>query len=63
VLLLITRITYDQHGTPCEFSRDLFRGERTHLALAVRGRGIGIQSPADAASIALQRQEAQTKAS
>jgi GntR family transcriptional regulator len=62
-LLLITRIAYDQHGTPCEFSRDLFRGDRTRLAVTVQGRGVGIQSPADTASVALQRQEAQTKAS
>jgi GntR family transcriptional regulator len=62
-LLLITRIAYDQHGTPCEFSRDLFRGDRTRLAVTVRGRGVGIQSPVDIASVALQRQEVQTKAS
>jgi GntR family transcriptional regulator len=62
-LLLITRIAYDQHGTPCEFSRDLFRGDRTHLAVTVQGRGVGIQSPVDTASVALQRQEVQTKAS
>jgi GntR family transcriptional regulator len=62
-LLLITRIAYDQHGTPCEFSRDLFRGDRTRLAVTVQGRGVGIQSPVDTASVALQRQEVQTKAS
>ncbi|MCV7175658.1 GntR family transcriptional regulator [Mycolicibacterium sphagni] len=53
-LLLITRITYDQHGTPCEFSRDLFRGDRTRLAVTVQGRGIGVQPAVDAASVALQ---------
>ncbi len=62
-LLLITRIAYDQHGTPCEFSRDLFRGDRTRLAVTVQGRGVGIQSPADTASVALQRQGNQIKAS
>jgi GntR family transcriptional regulator len=62
-LLLITRISYNQHGTPCEFSRDLFRGDRTRLAVTVHGHGIGIQSPVDTASVALQRQEARTKAS
>jgi GntR family transcriptional regulator len=62
-LLLITRITYDQHETPCEFSRDLFRGDRTRLAVTVQGRGVGIQSPADTASVALQSQNGQTKAS
>lgn len=62
-LLLITRITYDQDGTPCEFSRDLFRGDRTRLAVTVQGRGIGTQSPADTASVALQSQGVHTKAS
>ncbi|MDT5208136.1 MAG: GntR family transcriptional regulator [Mycobacterium sp.] len=62
-LVLITRIAYDQHETPFEFSRDLFRGDRTRLAVTVQGRGIGIQSPADTASVALQRQDVQTKAS
>ncbi len=62
-LLLITRITYDQHDNPCEFSRDLFRGDRTLLAVTMQGHGIGIQSHADTASVALQRQEVHTKAS
>lgn len=62
-LLLITRITYDQHGTPCEFSRDLFRGDRTRLAVTVQGRGLGAQSTIDTASVALQSQAAETKAS
>ena len=52
-LLLITRVTYDQHGTPCEFSRDVFRGDRTRLAVTVQGRGIGAQSPAASATVAL----------
>jgi GntR family transcriptional regulator len=56
-LLLITRITYDQHGTPCEFSRDLFRGDRTRLAVTVQGRGIGVHSPADTATVSLQSQD------
>jgi GntR family transcriptional regulator len=56
-LLLITRITYDQRGVPCEFSRDLFRGDRTRLAVTVRGRGIGVQSPADTATVELQSQD------
>jgi GntR family transcriptional regulator len=53
-LLLITRVTYDQHGKPCEFSRDLFRGDRTRLAVTVQGRGIGVQPAVDTASVALQ---------
>jgi GntR family transcriptional regulator len=62
-LLLITRITYDHHGSPCEFSRDLFRGDRTRLAVTVQGHGVGIQSAVETASVALQKQEVQTKAS
>ena len=62
-LLLITRITYDQQGTPCEFSRDLFRGDRTRLAVTVQGRGLGAESSIDTASVALQSQVTQTKAS
>ncbi|MET0699831.1 MAG: GntR family transcriptional regulator [Mycobacterium sp.] len=62
-LLLITRVTYDQHGVPCEFSRDLFRGDRTRLAVTMNGRGVGVQSPAGAASVALQSQDADAKAS
>jgi GntR family transcriptional regulator len=57
-LLLITRTTYDQRGIPCEFSRDLFRGDRTRLAVTVHGRGIGVQSPAGTASVALQSESA-----
>ena len=62
-LLLITRIAYDQHGAPCEFSRDLFRGDRTLLAVTVQGRGIGVQSPADAATVTLQSQDVTATAS
>ena len=56
-LLLITRIAYDQHGAPCEFSRDLFRGDRTRLAVTVQGRGVGHESPVSTATVALQSQE------
>jgi GntR family transcriptional regulator len=62
-LLLITRIAYDQHGVPCEFSRDLFRGDRTRLAVTVNGRGIGAQPSVGTASVALQSQETDIKAS
>ena len=55
-LLLITRVTYDQHDTPCEFSRDLFRGDRTRLAVTVQGRGVGGTPSVAAASVALQSQ-------
>ena len=33
-LLAITRTSYDQHGAPMEFSRDLFRADRTELHVA-----------------------------
>jgi len=56
-LLLITRITYDQHDTPCEFSRDLFRGDRTRLAVTAQGRGVGVAPAVAAASVALQSQD------
>ncbi|AFM19590.1 transcriptional regulator [Mycolicibacterium chubuense NBB4] len=56
-LLLITRITYDQNGTPCEYSRDLFRGDRTRLAVTARGRGVGAQPSVGDASVALQSQQ------
>ena len=62
-LLLITRVAYDQRGVPCEFSRDLFRGDRTRLAVTVNGQGIGVQASVDKASVALQSQEADPKAS
>ncbi|MDX1889676.1 GntR family transcriptional regulator [Mycolicibacterium sp. 050158] len=62
-LLLITRIAYDQNDAPCEYSRDLFRGDRTRLAVTVQGRGVGIQSPAAAATVTLQSQDVRTKAS
>ena len=55
-LLLITRITYDQNDAPCEFSRDLFRGDRTRLAVTAQGRGVGVAPSVTAASVALQSQ-------
>ena len=54
--VLITRVTYDQNDTPCEFSRDLFRGDRTRLAVTAQGRGVGKQPSVAAASVALQSQ-------
>ena len=56
-LLLITRITYDEGDAPYEFSRDLFRGDRTRLAVTVHGRGIGVHTAAAAATVTLQSQE------
>jgi GntR family transcriptional regulator len=62
-LLLITRSPTTNTDRRSEFSRDLFRGDRTRLAVAVQGHGVGIQSAVDAASVALQKQEVRTKAS
>jgi GntR family transcriptional regulator len=56
-LLLITRVAYDQQDAPYEFSRDLFRGDRTRLAVTVQGRGIGAHSHADTATVSLQSQD------
>jgi len=56
-------VTFDQSGQPCEFSKDLFRGDRTRLAVTVQGRGVGVQSAVDTASVALQSQSARIKAS
>lgn len=53
-LLLITRIAHDQHGSPCEFSRDLFRGDRTCLAVSAHGHGVRSQRDTTTASVALQ---------
>ncbi len=39
-LLLITRTTRDTDGVPFEFSRDLFRGDRTRIAVTAPGHGI-----------------------
>ncbi|PRC56075.1 GntR family transcriptional regulator, partial [Mycobacterium sp. ITM-2017-0098] len=55
-LLLITRIAYDQNDAPGEFSRDLFRGDRTRLAVTAQGRGVGVQPSVGDASVALQSQ-------
>ncbi|MDX1872214.1 GntR family transcriptional regulator [Mycolicibacterium sp. 120266] len=54
-LLLITRVTHDQNGTPYEYSRDLFRGDRTALSVTAQGRGL-TGADAEPASITLQRQ-------
>lgn len=37
-LLAITRTSYDQHGAPMEFSRDLFRADRTELHVTSSNR-------------------------
>lgn len=58
-LLLITRVTYDSAGAPCEYSRDLFRGDRIYLAVTAQGRGIAKTAgdpDANTASVTLQSQ-------
>ncbi|WFR72860.1 GntR family transcriptional regulator [Prescottella defluvii] len=39
-LSLITRVTRDEDGVPFEFSRDLFRGDRTRIAVTAPGPGV-----------------------
>lgn len=39
-LLSITRTTYDAEGIPFEHSSDLFRADRTRIAMRTRGSGI-----------------------
>ncbi len=39
-LLSITRTTYDDAGTPIEFSNDLFRADRTRIVMRTPGSGI-----------------------
>lgn len=39
-LLSVTRTTKDQHGTPFEFSHDLFRADRTRITVSSPGRGL-----------------------
>ncbi len=62
-LLLITRVARDQHGNCCEFSRDLFRGDRTCLAVRAHGHGVRSQQDTRSASVALQSQDPQVRAS
>lgn len=39
-LLLVRRVTYDSSGRPFEYSKDLFRSDRTRIRMRTRGRGI-----------------------
>lgn len=52
-LLLIRRVTDDEHGMPFEYSRDLFRGDRTRVRVASKylntdGSSAGIREQRDA---------------
>ncbi len=46
-LLAITRTTVDADGTPFEFSRDLFRADRTRISVRAPGRGVRGQARQD----------------
>ncbi|QBJ96632.1 GntR family transcriptional regulator [Rhodococcus sp. ABRD24] len=52
-LLLITRTTRDESGVPFEFSRDLFRGDRTRIAVTAPGSGIRGQARRDGTVVEL----------
>lgn len=39
-LLLIRRVAYDSDGNPFEYSKDLFRSDRTRIRMRTHGRGI-----------------------
>lgn len=52
-LLLITRTTRDEDGVPFEFSRDLFRGDRTRIAVTAPGPGVRGQARRDGAVVEL----------
>ena len=40
-LMAITRTAADVHGEPIEFSRDLFRADRTRIVVRTEGSGAG----------------------
>ena len=40
-LMAITRTTTDVDGEPIEFSRDLFRADRTRIVVRTEGAGMG----------------------
>jgi GntR family transcriptional regulator len=59
-LLSITRTTVDEEGEPIEFSRDLFRAERTRIVVRTAGRGeLGRAARSPGRVIELQAQVAQ----
>ena len=39
-LLLVRRVSYDEDGAALEYSKDLFRGDRTRISVRTSGRGI-----------------------
>lgn len=54
-LLSITRTTYDRDGEPFEFSYDLFRADRTRIAMRTPGSGIRRVARRDGAFVELVR--------
>lgn len=46
-LLLVRRVTYDADGVPFEYSKDLFRSDRTRIRMRTPGRGIRGQAVQD----------------
>jgi GntR family transcriptional regulator len=46
-LLSVTRVTRDENGRRFEFSHDLFRADRTRIAVSSAGRGLRANASAD----------------
>src|SRR6266550_7387918 len=57
-LMAITRTTTDPDGDPIEFSRDLFRADRTRIVVRTEGGGSSRGVPGRARVVELQAQEA-----
>jgi Transcriptional regulators len=57
-LMAITRTTTDPDGEPIEFSRDLFRADRTRIVVRTEGGGASRAVPGRARVVELHAQEA-----
>jgi GntR family transcriptional regulator len=57
-LMAITRTTTDPDGEPIEFSRDLFRADRTRIVVRTEGGGASRTVPGRARVVELHAQEA-----
>lgn len=54
-LLLVHRLTRDADGTPFEYSKDLFRADRTRIRMRTPGRGVRRQLVEDGTVVELWR--------
>ena len=57
-LMAITRTTTDPDGEPIEFSRDLFRADRTRIVVRTEGGAASRAVPGRARVVELRAQEA-----